>query len=131
MLGTDSNPGIMALTLADLFNNIERLSLENSLDKVQVTMTYLEIYNENIRDLLSGKPDVLELRDDGSKGVVVSGITSVTAHSAEEVSISRLWALTRQVMIFLKKGNKNRSQEPTGANEVSSRSHAVLQVGVI
>ena len=31
-------------------------------------------------------------------------------------------------MMFLRKGNRNRSQEPTGANEVSSRSHAVLQV---
>ena len=30
--------------------------------------------------------------------------------------------------MFLRKGNRNRSQEPTGANEVSSRSHAVLQV---
>jgi kinesin family protein 18/19 len=31
-------------------------------------------------------------------------------------------------MMFLRKGNRNRSQEPTGANELSSRSHAVLQV---
>lgn len=31
-------------------------------------------------------------------------------------------------MMFLRKGNRNRSQEPTGANEVSSRSHAILQV---
>jgi kinesin family protein 18/19 len=30
--------------------------------------------------------------------------------------------------MFLRRGNRNRSQEPTGANEVSSRSHAVLQV---
>jgi hypothetical protein len=30
--------------------------------------------------------------------------------------------------MFLRKGNRNRSQEPTGANEVSSRSHAILQV---
>ena len=82
MLGTDSKPGIMALTLADLFNKI---SQNKSGDTCQITMTYLEIYNENIRDLLSGKPDLLELREDSSKGVVVAGITTVEAHSAEEV----------------------------------------------
>lgn len=92
-------------------------SLQQSKGNYDITLTYLEIYNENIRDLLSGKPEFLELRDDGHKGVVVSGITSVRVTSTE------------QVLSFLKKGNRNRTIEATGANEVSSRSHAVLQVG--
>lgn len=91
MLGTDANPGIMALTLADLFNKIERGASENPQEKIQVSLSYLEIYNENIRDLLSGKAEFLDLRDDGSKGVVVAGITSVTANSAEEVSYTHIY----------------------------------------
>jgi kinesin family protein 18/19 len=119
MLGTESQPGVMALTLADLFNKINNGDVKKPNETVEVSMTYLEIYNENIRDLLSGKPDVLDLREDYSHGVVVAGITAVTVTTAEEV------------MMFLRKGNRNRSQEPTGANEVSSRSHAVLQVSLI
>ena len=115
MMGTEATPGIMALTLADLFSKI---SIENDSNQgtYEVVLSYLEIYNENIRDLLSGKNDFLELREDSSRGVVVAGITYVPARSPEEV------------LTFLRKGNKNRSQEATGANEVSSRSHAILQV---
>ena len=75
----------MALTLADLFNKIAKGGIAHPEETCEVTLSYLEIYNENIRDLLSGKPDILDLRDDGAKGTVVAGITSVTAHSAEEV----------------------------------------------
>jgi kinesin family protein 18/19 len=107
MLGTDANPGIMALTLADLFNKIERGATENPHEKIQVSLSYLEIYNENIRDLLSGKPDVLDLRDDGSKGVVVAGITSVTANSAEEVRRSLI--LTTGYDVSQKRKSKSKS----------------------
>jgi kinesin family protein 18/19 len=113
MLGTDQNPGVMALTLAHLFSEIAN---QRDPDTYQVSLSYLEIYNENIRDLLSGKPDYLDVRDDGNRGTVVSGITQEYASSAEDV------------LSYLRKGNKNRTQESTGANEVSSRSHAVLQV---
>ncbi|KAJ3191875.1 Kinesin-like protein kif19 [Irineochytrium annulatum] len=113
MLGTDSHPGIMAATLAHLFREIGDSKDASS---YEVTLSYLEIYNENIRDLLSGRSDFLDLREDGSHGVVVAGITTVVAKSAEEV------------LGNLRKGNRYRTQEATGANEVSSRSHAVLQV---
>jgi kinesin family protein 18/19 len=83
-----------------------------------VSLSYLEIYNENIRDLLSGRPEYLELREDPYRGVVVSGISTVSAESANDV------------LGFLHKGNKYRTCEATGANEVSSRSHAILQVVV-
>lgn len=128
MLGTEAHPGIMALTLVDLFASINERNTNTpfpssrattpSPQTFTVSLSYLEIYNENIRDLLSGKADYLDLREDSQKGVVVSGITSVSARSPEEV------------LAFLRKGNKHRTQEATGANEVSSRSHAVLQVVV-
>ena len=79
-------------------------------------MSYIEVYNENIRDLLVGSDTSLELREDPIKGAVVAGVSEVDAVS------------TADVMALLEKGNKNRMQEPTGANKESSRSHAVLQV---
>ncbi|TPX36335.1 hypothetical protein SmJEL517_g01516 [Synchytrium microbalum] len=114
MLGTELSPGLMPLTLVHLFQ-----SIRSQRECYQISLSYLEIYNENIRDLLSNRQEYLELRDDGGKkGPVVSGITTVAASSAEEI------------LSFLRKGNQKRTQEATGANETSSRSHAVLQVFV-
>ncbi len=52
------------------------------------------------------------------KGVTVAGITELVADSVGEV------------MQLLRMGNRNRSTEPTAANKVSSRSHAVMQIFV-
>ncbi|XP_040033032.2 kinesin-like protein KIF19 [Gasterosteus aculeatus] len=115
MLGTDKEPGIYVRTLNDLFRAIE----ETSGDMMySVSMSYLEIYNEVIRDLLNPSSGFLDLRED-SKGVIqVAGITEVSTINAQEI------------MELLMKGNKQRTQEPTAANQTSSRSHAVLQVAV-
>lgn len=81
-------------------------------------MSYLEIYNELIRDLLQpGGP--LELREDNrSARTTVAGLSEVNATSRQEV------------IQLLLKGNKARTMEPTAANETSSRSHALLSVTV-
>ncbi|XP_019371431.1 PREDICTED: kinesin-like protein KIF19 isoform X1 [Gavialis gangeticus] len=115
MLGTDQEPGIYVRTLNDLFRAIEETSDDM---EYEVSMSYLEIYNEMIRDLLNPALGYLDLRED-SKGIIqVAGITEVSTINAKEV------------MQLLTKGNKQRTQEPTAANLTSSRSHAVLQVTV-
>ncbi|KAK6479709.1 kinesin-like protein KIF19 [Huso huso] len=115
MLGTDREPGIYVQTLNDLFKAIEETSVDM---QYSVSMSYLEIYNEMIRDLLNPSAEFLDLRED-SKGVIqVAGITEVSTINAKEI------------MQLLMKGNKQRTQEPTAANQTSSRSHAVLQVAV-
>jgi hypothetical protein len=84
-----------------------------------VVVSFLEIYNEQVYDLLdsskSGK--VLQLREDPERGIVLcAGCTETVTSSAKEV------------MSLLAVGNKNRKTEATMANAVSSRSHAVLQL---
>ncbi|XP_041363703.1 kinesin-like protein KIF19 [Gigantopelta aegis] len=113
MLGTDSQPGIMVRTLNDLFLEMDKTSGEMT---YKVTMAYLEIYNEMIRDLLNPSSGILDLREDSRGNVQVAGLSEVTAGSTEEV------------MKMLTKGNLERTQEPTAANKTSSRSHAILQV---
>lgn len=48
-------------------------------------VSYLEIYNENIKDLLSIEDKNLDLREDPSQGVLVSGITEIECASAQEI----------------------------------------------
>ena len=77
MLGNDKHLGIMPLTLKELFLQIN--SYHNR--EYNVKMWYLEIYNENIRDLLSNNNENnnLDLREDSNKGIIVSGITEIKA----------------------------------------------------
>ncbi|KAM4024811.1 kinesin-like protein KIF19 [Anomaloglossus baeobatrachus] len=113
MLGMDGEPGIFIRTLNDLFRTIEEIS--DSTD-YSVSMSYLEIYNELIRDLLNPSSGFLELREDSRGNVQIAGITEFYTYSSEEA------------IALLKKGNRHRTQEPTAANKTSSRSHTVLQV---
>ncbi|KAF2006324.1 kinesin-domain-containing protein [Amniculicola lignicola CBS 123094] len=104
--GTIQQPGIIFLTMQELFERIQ----ETQEEKVtEVTLSYLEIYNETIRDLLvpGGSKQVLMLREDANQAVSVD-----------------------EVMQMIVAGNEYRTMSPTEANATSSRSHAVLQINV-
>jgi len=116
MIGYADEPGITVLTVADLFDAIEQTKHEK---EYRLTMSYMEVYNETIRDLLNPAGEkCLELREDPVRGVCSVGITEVTPTGVEEV------------MELLQEGNKHRSTEQTDANKTSSRSHAMLQICV-
>ncbi|XP_047569084.1 kinesin-like protein KIF19 [Lutra lutra] len=115
MLGMDAEPGIYLRTLTDLFQAIEET--RDHAD-CSVSMSYLEIYNEVIRDLLNPSSGFLDLREDSRGNIQIAGIMEVSTSNAQEI------------MQLLTKGNRQRTQEPTAANKTSSRSHAVLQVTV-
>ncbi len=59
------------LAIRDLFKSIESDSDNN----YEIFITYVEIYNEMIRDLLVPASGYLDLRDDPEKGVVIAGVT--------------------------------------------------------
>src|ERR1700761_1932385 len=104
--------------MADLFQRIEDKRDETTFE---VAVTFLEIYNEEIRDLLmepgSASPKGgLAIRED--KHVKVVNLTELRPSNADEV---------KEIVLL---GNQRRTQSPTHANETSSRSHAVLQVHV-
>lgn len=83
MLGIEETPGNMVLTLKELFKKID---LNSSDREYNVKLSYLEIYNENIRDLLSNTSEEnLDLREDPNKGLSVAGITELTVNSQKDV----------------------------------------------
>lgn len=115
--GTVDQPGIIFLTMKELFQRIEELQDTKHVD---VSLSYLEIYNETIRDLM--QPDnggkLLTLREDANKRITVSNLSTHRPQSVEDV------------MDMIIVGNRNRTSSPTEANATSSRSHAVLQINV-
>ncbi|KUJ24560.1 kinesin-domain-containing protein [Mollisia scopiformis] len=115
--GTAQQPGIIFLTMQELFEKISERSDEKH---TEVSLSYLEIYNETIRDLLvpGGSKQGLMLREDANQAVSVAGLSSHHPHDVQEV------------MDMIVKGNEYRTVSPTEANATSSRSHAVLQINV-
>lgn len=114
MLGCEGDLGITFRTMAELFAQIEA---QEEHREFNLGVTYLEVYNENVCDLLN-RSGPLAIRDDGRHGIIVAGLKIITINSPDEL------------LTLLARGNKNRTQHPTDANEESSRSHAVFQVYV-
>lgn len=115
MLGKPGEQGIFGNAFEELFAKVE----EESKDKdFKVKMSFIEIYNEMIFDLLLPNEKPLELREDATKGIHIAGISEIRAESPKEV------------LELLYLGNQNRSTEATDANDESSRSHAILLVTV-
>ncbi|ROT71207.1 putative kinesin-like protein KIF18A-like, partial [Penaeus vannamei] len=110
MLGKPDSPGITFLTLMELYRRIEEIKEEKT---CEVGISYLEVYNETVRDLLNpGK--ALNVQETGQH-VQVQGLSFHKPRDADNL------------MQMLACGNQNRSQHPTDANAESSRSHAVFQ----
>ncbi|KAI9216617.1 P-loop containing nucleoside triphosphate hydrolase protein [Blastocladiella britannica] len=115
MNGTDRAPGIIPQTLRALFGQFDS-------EKFIISMSYIEIYNEQVRDLLSASKqgaEYLDVRDDGIKGTVIAGMKTVEAKSADVL------------LLQAERAGRFRITEATAANSVSSRSHAVLQLTLI
>lgn len=118
--GTEDDPGIIYATMAELFQRIEERRADYVVD---VSLSFLEIYNEEIRDLLA-LPNAyrpkggLAMREDEKKRITVAGLNEVIPKDAEEV---------KAIVVA---GNERRTQSPTHANATSSRSHAILQINI-
>lgn len=118
ILGNPQDPGVIFLTMKELYQRIDSLSDTRLFD---VSISFLEIYNETIRDLLNPETPFrkLILREDSNKRITVSNL------------LCRQPATVEEVMDLIVVGNQNRTSSPTEANAASSRSHAVLQINVI
>jgi len=117
MAGSPDNEGIMSRSVQHIFESIEKHTGRTA----KIRMSYLEIYNEQIKDLLNPSDDPskeLKIVEDPENGIVVTGLSSCYPTDTEEV------------LKLVQIGNNRRTQAQTEANPVSSRSHAVLQIVV-
>ncbi|KAK2157882.1 hypothetical protein LSH36_183g02022 [Paralvinella palmiformis] len=118
MQGEKNNPelkGVIPHSFDHIFQHIAQTENQQYL----VRASYLEIYMEEIRDLLSkDQSKRLELKERPDTGVYVKDLSSFVTKSIKEIE---------HVMNV---GNQNRSVGATDMNEHSSRSHAIFIITI-
>ena len=114
MTGTPDNKGIIPKAFDHIFGCIDAA---NDKKRFLVRCSYLEIYKEKIRDLLSQKKNLkYDIKEDPNKGIFVAGLTTVIVNSIPEIEKT------------MEAGYKNRSTAATKMNEHSSRSHSIFTI---
>ncbi|KAL9906794.1 kinesin-like protein at 61F isoform 1-T2 [Glossina fuscipes fuscipes] len=110
----DSDIGIIPRALGHLFDELRMLEMEFSM-----RISYLELYNEELCDLLS-LDDSTKIRifDDSTKkgSVIIQGLEEISVHSKDDV------------YKLLEKGKERRKTAKTLMNAQSSRSHTVFSI---
>ena len=111
------NRGIVPRAFEHIF---DYMRANGDTHKFSVTMQYVEIYNEQIRDLLATKEKTgsLVIHEDPSKGFYVQGVEIRTVNTIQDL------------FNFQAEGKKRRVTRATNMNEESSRSHSILTLNV-
>ena len=112
-MGGGGEGGVVHMAAHDIFSQITQKQERNFL----VRVSFLEIYNEEVRDLLGDTNQTLQIREDPRRGVFV--------HSQEEI-VTDFDGLLK----VLVHGDKSRTFAATGMNERSSRSHTILRITI-
>ncbi|ORY82471.1 kinesin motor domain-containing protein, partial [Protomyces lactucae-debilis] len=117
MQGVSDSPGIIPQAVTDIFQQIEA----DTASRYIIRVSYLEIYNERIKDLLNADAsdaEEIKIRDDPKRGIHAYPLTELTIGSASEFAS------------IMQKGDLVRHSAATDFNAHSSRSHAVVQLVV-
>ncbi|KAK7489386.1 hypothetical protein BaRGS_00019330, partial [Batillaria attramentaria] len=116
MMGTRSQKGIIPRLCDRLFEHIAERTHDELSCKVEVS--YMEIYNEKVHDLLDpkGSHQHLKVREHNILGPYVDGLSLLAVASFEDIDN------------LMSEGNKSRTVAATNMNSESSRSHAVFNI---
>ena len=113
------DPSELRGIIPNSFQHIFDFVADASSQQFLVRASYLEIYNEEIRDLLSKNPkNSLQLKEDIDSGTYVKDLTSFVVKNATEIDH------------VMQAGKKNRSVGATLMNQTSSRSHSIFTIVV-
>ncbi|XP_061055274.1 kinesin-like protein KIF27 isoform X3 [Eubalaena glacialis] len=112
----EGQKGIIPHAIQEIFQNIsENISIDS-----KVKVSYIEVYKEDLRDLLELETSMkdLHIREDEKGNTVIVGAKECQVESADEV------------MSLLEMGNAARHTGTTQMNEHSSRSHAIFTINL-
>ncbi|KAJ9536971.1 hypothetical protein OSB04_029704 [Centaurea solstitialis] len=112
MRGSSVEPGVIPLAVHDLFDMIQQQIDREFL----LRMSYMEIYNEEINDLLAPEHRKLQIHESIERGIFVAGLREEIVTSA------------KQVLEFMDFGEAHRHIGETNMNLHSSRSHTIFRM---
>ncbi|KAK9802878.1 hypothetical protein WJX72_011447 [[Myrmecia] bisecta] len=119
IMGHRNDPGVIAMAIDGIF-----AVLGSAVDEYSMKVDMLEIYNEDLRDLLAeptehlSKCRQLHIKEDAMHGVTVSGLYEEPVN--DPVRMKQL----------LERGNSRRQTSSHRMNHISSRSHALYQIAI-
>ncbi|KAM7290596.1 carboxy-terminal kinesin 2 [Ixodes scapularis] len=117
----DSQLGLIPRALQQVFMSAQKLQNTHHWEFTMVA-SYLEIYNDNVQDLLSTRPrckqTVCQIKQEKDGSMMVTNATKTTVTSSE------------QIYELLRRARKHRAVRATQCNEHSSRSHSVFQLRI-
>lgn len=119
--GNLQDPGIMPLTLEYFLQESVKITATCSFEEIELSIGYLEIYNEKIYDLLSPSKGLVELRETAVQNSKDKEIKCVPMISAHIKTMNEFHDLHKSAL-------KRRKCGKTNLNETSSRSHFILQL---
>uniref|UniRef100_A0AAQ6A8D4 Kinesin family member 13Bb n=1 Tax=Amphiprion ocellaris TaxID=80972 RepID=A0AAQ6A8D4_AMPOC len=116
MMGSAEQPGLIPRLSSSLFSRTVQEAREG--ESFTVEVSYMEIYNEKVRDLLDpkGSRQALRVREHKVLGPYVDGLSHLAVASYKDIES------------LMSEGNKSRTVAATNMNEESSRSHAVFNI---
>ena len=116
MMGIVTDPNLKGV-IPNAFDHIFGfIKTEGESRKFILRCSFVEIYNEEVRDLLGNKDKKLNIRDDPKKGTFLQDLTYINIKNPNDIEKA------------LDKGNKNRHVGQTSMNDQSSRSHSLFTV---
>ncbi|XP_074944367.1 kinesin-like protein KIF16B isoform X5 [Phalacrocorax aristotelis] len=118
MMGNAGDAGLIPRICEGLFSRISEKTKRNEAS-FRTEVSYLEIYNERVRDLLrrkSSKTNNLRIREHPKEGPYVEDLSKHLVQNYTDVEE------------LMGAGNINRTTAATGMNDVSSRSHAIFTI---
>ncbi|KAM0340097.1 hypothetical protein ACHAPU_010670 [Fusarium lateritium] len=116
MMGYGKEIGVIPMICQDMFKRIEEIQKDKT-TKCTVEVSYLEIYNERVRDLLNpSTKGNLKVREHPSTGPYVEDLAKLAVNEFHEIEH------------LMDEGNKARTVAATNMNQTSSRSHAVFTI---
>ena len=114
MMGYGDEEGVIPRICRDMFRRIDGIQ-NDKLMQCTVEVSYLEIYNERVRDLLNpSTKGNLKVREHPATGPYVEDLAKLVVRTFVEIEN------------LMDEGNKARTVAATNMNETSSRSHAVF-----
>lgn len=119
LIGSKHEEGIIPLLVRDILNYKKKLVPEYI--NCDVRMSYMEIYNEQVKDLLGAQEGInkFRVREHPKEGVYVENLSEYRVEQFKDF------------MDNLNRGNRVRATASTSMNDESSRSHAIITISLV